>query len=132
MRVLQSHPQLLSGAPLPKSDPLTVVGDTTVQPPLLHYGVQVSNSFICLNSDFSMSTDSADNIPPGNEREKGDTSNNTNIVGMMQKNIASLTSWVFEMQQKQGKKRKADKDKPGPSRLDLSDVSENEFGGKDE
>lgn len=132
MRVLQSHPQLLSGAPLPKSDPLTVVGDTTVQPPLLHYGVQVSNSFICLNSDFSMSTDSADIIPPGNdEREKGDTSNNTNIVDMMQKNIASLTSTVFEMQQKQGKKQKADEGKPGPSRPDLSDVSENEFGGKD-
>ena len=33
MRVPQSHPQLPSGAPLPKSDPLTVVGDTTVQPP---------------------------------------------------------------------------------------------------
>ena len=80
-----------------------------------------------------MSTDSADIIPPGNdEREKGDTSNNTNIVVMMQKNIASLTSTVFEMQQKQGKKRKADQDKPGPSRLDLSDVSKNEFGGKDE
>ena len=80
-----------------------------------------------------MSTDSADNIPPGNdEREKGDTSDNTNIVAMMQKNMASLTSKVCVMQQKQGKKRKADKDKPGPSRLDLSDVSENEFGGKDE
>ena len=79
-----------------------------------------------------MSTDSADNIPPGNdEREKGDTSDNTNIVAMMQKDIASLTSTVFEMQQKQGKKQKADEDKPGPSRLDLSDVSENEFGGKD-
>lgn len=48
----------------------------------------------------------------------------------MQKNIASLTSTVFEMQQKQGKKQKADEDKPGPSRPDLSDVSENEFGGK--
>ena len=80
-----------------------------------------------------MSTDSADNIPPGNdEREKGDTSDNTNIVAMMQKDIASLTSTVFEMQQKQGKKQKADEDKPGPSRLDLSDVPENEFGGKDE
>ena len=44
----------------------------------------------------------------------------------MQKNIASLTSTVFEMQQKQGK------NEPGPSRLDLSDVSENEFGVKDE
>ncbi|XP_061182843.1 uncharacterized protein LOC133191151 [Saccostrea echinata] len=83
-----------------------------------------------------MSTDNADNVSPGNdERERGDSSDNTSIVAMMkemQKNIASLTSTVCELQQKRGKKRKAEDDKPGPSGLDLSDVSEDEDGGKDD